>query len=242
MRPAVLMSFAGLLAVVATASAQQSPPPTPTPSSAVATPQTPPPGQPPATQQTPPPGQPPATVPTPTPAPGQQQGQRGQQGGQGQPPPPGRGTAPSTVPVAPPAMAPRPEPPSSWQNVKIDVSILDTVTADVQTRKTISMLILDGRSGQIRSSGGTNSLINVDAAPTIRQDGRIYLHLTMEYQPELTPQQNQALIKDGIGRLPIFMESLALILVDGKMMVASQSADPRSDRKVSVEITATVQK
>jgi hypothetical protein len=227
MRPVVLMSFAGLLALVAPASAQQTPAPAPTP--AVVVP-----------QQTPQPGQQPATAPPTMPTPGQQ-GQRGQQGGQGQPPPPGRGTAPPTVPVAPPAMA-RPEPPSSWQNVKIDVSILDTVTADVQTRKTISMLILDGRSGQIRSSGGTNSLINVDAAPTIRQDGRIYLHLTMEYQPELTPQQNQALSKDGIGRLPIFMESLALILVDGKMMVASQSADPRSDRKVSVEITATVQK
>jgi len=138
-------------------------------------------------------------------------------------------------------MAPRPEPPSSWQNVKIDIGISDTVTADVQTRKTVSMLILDGRSGQIRS-GGTNSLINVDAAPTIRQDGRIYLHVTVEYQPALTPQQNQALNKDGIGPLPILIESLALILVDGKMMIASQSADPRSDRKVSVEITATVQK
>lgn len=228
MRPVVLMSFAGLFAVVATASAQQAPAPTPTPSSAVVTP------------QTPPPGQQPAPAPPTMPAPGQPQGQRGQQGGQGQPPPPGRGPIPPTVP-APATMAPRPEPPSSWQNVKIDIAISDTVTADVQTRKTVSMLILDGRSGQIRS-GASNSLINVDAQPTVRQDGRIYLHVTVEYQPELSAQQTQTLIKDGIGRLPILIESLALILVDGKMMVASQSADPRGDRKVTVEITATVQK
>jgi hypothetical protein len=227
MRPVVLMSFAGLFAMVATANAQQTPAPTPAPMPSVAAP-----------QQTPPPGQQPAAAPPTMPAPGQQ-GQRGQQGGrQGQPPPPG---STRTTPVAPAVMPPRPEPPSSWQNVKIEVSISDTVTADVQTRKTVSMIILDGRSGQIRS-GASNSLINVDAQPTVRQDGRIYLHVTVEYQPELTAQQNQTLIKDGIGRLPILIESLALILVDGKMMVASQSADPRGDRKVTVEITATVQK
>jgi hypothetical protein len=225
------MSFAGLLAVVATGNAQQTPaPPAPVPTVSVP-------------RQTPPPGQQPATAPPTIPAPGQ--GQRGQQGGrQGQqPPPPGRGPSIAGVPVVPTVPTPsRPEPPSSWQNIKIDVAISDSVTAEVQTRKTISLLILDGRSGQIRSTGN-NSVINVDAAPTIRQDGRIYLHLTLEYQPELTNEQNQILGKQGSGgRLPVFIESLSLILVDGKMMVASQSADPRSERKVTVEITATVQK
>jgi hypothetical protein len=234
MRPVVLMSFAGLLAVVATANAQQTPaPPAAVPSVTVP-------------RQTPPPGQQPATAPPTIPAPGQQQGQRGQQGsgqqGQGQPQPPGRGAPPPGVPAVPYVLPPRAEPPSTWQNVKIDVAISDSVTAEVQTRKTINLLILDGRSGQIRSTG-SNSVINVDAAPTIRQDGRIYLHLTLEYQPELTIEQNQILSKQGgAGRLPVFIESLSLILVDGKMMVASQSADPRSERKVTVEITATVQK
>lgn len=227
MRPVVLMSFAGLLAVVATANAQQTPaPPAAVPSVTVP-------------RQTPPPGQQPATAPPTIPAPGQQQGQRGQQG---QPQPAGRGAPPPGGPAVPYVLPPRAEPPSTWQNVKIDVAISDSVTAEVQTRKTINLLILDGRSGQIRSTG-SNSVINVDAAPTIRQDGRIYLHLTLEYQPELTIEQNQILSKQGgTGRLPVFIESLSLILVDGKMMVASQSADPRSERKVTVEITATVQK
>ena len=39
-----------------------------------------------------------------------------------------------------------------------------------------------------------------------------------------------------------FSESLNLLVADGKPIVASQSADPRSDRKVTIEVTATVLK
>jgi hypothetical protein len=237
MRPVVLITFAGLLVAAATASARQAPAP-------AAPAVTPPPTV--QSQQNPTPTPPPATNPPAVPGRGQQPqpGQQRPQGparGQTTPTPPPGGRGATTVP-GPAVMAPRPEHPSTWQNIKIDVAITDSVTADVQTKKTVSLLVLDARSGQIRSTG-TQSVINVDAAPTIRQDGRIYLSMTLEYQPELTLQQNQVLQKEGnTGRLPVFMESLSLILVDGKTMIASQSADPRSDRKVTVEITATVQK
>ena len=73
---------------------------------------------------------------------------------------------------------------------------------------------------------------------TVRGDGRILVQLTIEYRPELTAQQTQ---QSGSSRVAGFSESLSVVVTDGKPMVASQSADPKSDRKVSVEITAAVQ-
>jgi len=187
-------------------------------------------------QQTAPP-QPPQT-----PQPGQRgqampgQGRQGQAGRGQATPPPG-----PNAPVAPPMQQPRPEPPSTWQNIKVDIAISDSITAEVQAKKSVSLIVLDGRSGQIRSTGG-NSIINIDAAPTVRPDGRIYLHLTLEYQPELSQQQNEQMKGTGPGRITMFSESLSLVVADGKALMASQSADPRSERRVSVEITATVLK
>ncbi len=125
--------------------------------------------------------------------------------------------------------------PASWQNIKLDVVISDSLMADVQNKKSVSMLILDGLSGQVRSSAG-EGLINIDARPTIRPDGRIYVQLIIEYRPELTQQQLQ---QTG-GRTALFSESLSLLVADGKPVMASQSADPRSDRKVSIEVIAQV--
>ena len=167
-------------------------------------------------------------------------------------------TPPSQATAPPAAQTPRPgtTPPGaprdilqvaglsySGQNVMISITITDAMNADVQTKKSVMMLIADGRSGQIRSSGSGAAVINVDARPQTQRDGRIYLQLTVEYQPELNTQQYQQLVqlKEGV-RLTIFTESLSLIVPDGKPVVASQSSDPRSDRKVSLEVTATIVK
>jgi hypothetical protein len=88
-------------------------------------------------------------------------------------------------------------------------------------------------------STSDSGLINVDARPTIRPDGRIYLQLGFEYRPELTAQQAQ---QTGTSRIAMYNETLNLVVSDGKPILASQSADPRSDRKVVIEITATVVK
>ena len=129
--------------------------------------------------------------------------------------------------------------PTSWQNVKVDVGISDAITVDTQHNKTVSLLCLDGNSGQVRSHSG-EALINIDARPAIRPDGRIYLQLILEYRRDLTggtaPEPGAPRMTSG------FSESLNLLVLDGKPIVASQSADPRSDRKVTVEVTATVLK
>jgi hypothetical protein len=175
-------------------------------------------------------------------------------------PPAGRPTTPGAVapaPQAPPTMppsgqqTPRPgvsptaappqgAPPAtqSGQNVQLTVAISDSLSAEVQSKKTVTMLTSDGHSGQIRSSS-PEGLITIDARPSIGRDGRIFLQLTVEYRPELSPQQLQ---QSGASRLTMFTESLSLIVSDSKPVIASQSADPRSERKVSLEVTATIVK
>jgi hypothetical protein len=136
--------------------------------------------------------------------------------------------------------------PTSWQNVKLDVKISDSLNTDTQHSKTMTVLCLDGNSSQVRSQSG-DGLINIDARPAIRPDGRIYLQLILEYRPDFggsaasLPSGSSG--PGGTTRGTAgFSESLNLLVVDGKPIVASQSADPRSDRKVTVEVTATVVK
>ncbi len=150
-------------------------------------------------------------------------------------PPAAQTPRPGAAPSAPAAASTAP--PASWQNVRLDVTISDSLSADVQIKKTVSVLILDGRSAQVRSASG--GIINIDASPSVRPDGRIFLRLTVEYRPEISAQQIQ---QTGASPASMFNQSLALLVTDGKPLVAAQAADPHSDRKVSIEVTASVVK
>jgi hypothetical protein len=58
----------------------------------------------------------------------------------------------------------------------------------------------------------------------------VAVYLTVEYQPERAV--NTTMLNQSIG----------VVLTPGKPTIISQSADPNSDRKVAVEVTATVVK
>jgi hypothetical protein len=177
---------------------------------------------------------------------------RGQQGQPPPPPPPaqtqpsGRGsqTPPSaqTLPGGqrggagrgagfPPSEAAAPSRPRTWeppsQNIKIEVAITDT--AERSTRKVVSMLIGDGDGGRIRSTGN-QGVLNVDANARAGSDGRIQVSITIEYMP------------DRAANTTNLNESVTLVLAPGKPTLISQSADPGSERKVTVELTATTVK
>jgi hypothetical protein len=149
----------------------------------------------------------------------------------GQPPPTAQTPAPTP---------PQGQPPSgrslgyanTWRNARIEITITDTV--DTATKKNVSLLLRSGRPGQIRSSGLRGGLINVDAMTNELSDGRIELNLTLEYLPE-----NKETSMPAAGKLT---ESLSVVLENGKPLLVTQSADPQSDRKVTVEVTATLLK
>jgi hypothetical protein len=231
---------------------QQPQPPVP----AVSVPaQTPPPTQ----RQPPPPAPPVAVAPAPgslptvtiAPTPGRGAGQgRGGRGSapatavrQTTPPPGGRA---GSIPVRPIAM---PEP-AIMQNVRLELTITDSLGAGSATKKTVTMIVANEHNGRIRSSNDVRQqvsegswqfkpiTINVDASPRIRADGRVQLGITLEYVPELPAAASAS----ASPRPATVNESLTVLLADGKPMLISQSADPSTDRRVTVEVTATVLK
>jgi glucose/arabinose dehydrogenase len=118
--------------------------------------------------------------------------------------------------------------PAQLANIRVELTITDQRT-DVQTPpKTVTLLVEDRQSGRIRT-GRNNVVLNVDARPEIVRDNRIRLMLSLEYTPQDTDRPSMAI-----------SETVAALLEDGKPLIVSQSADPSSDRKVRVELKATI--
>jgi hypothetical protein len=150
-------------------------------------------------------------------------------------PTPPQGTMPPRVqsPTTMPAPGRSPANAGSLRNVRLDIAITDTFGPDGPTKKAATLQIMSGRNGQVRSTG-MRGIINVDAIPSELSDGRVMVQFTLEYLPE-----GQQAAQQQIGKLT---ESLTVILENGKPMMVTQSADPQSDRKVTVELTATLMK
>ena len=144
--------------------------------------------------------------------------------------------APPEARNASPARAPQiiaPAPPASSGNVHIEVSIADSVGSTPQQKKSVSMLVAEGYMGRVRSQRGQAAILNIDATPRLQNDGRISLQLILEYRPRETAETNE---------LSPINEMLTVLLQSGKPLVVTQAADPSSDRKVVVQVTATVLK
>jgi len=118
-------------------------------------------------------------------------------------------------------------------NVQVDVSIADYVGSATPQKKTVSMVVASGNMGRVRAQRGGAAVLNVDATPRLQKDGRIALQLSLEYRP---PEKADALDAAPINEL------LTVLLQSGKPLVVTQAADPSSERKVTVEVTATILK
>ena len=136
-------------------------------------------------------------------------------------------------------------------NVKIDVSITDQTGTNPAAKKIVTMIASDQKSNSIRSSaslpvknptGGfnyRNVTINVDAHPMIlpKEPNKVLVNFGLQYLPRSAGEAEE--LEPGMAQLN---ESISLILVSGQPMVVSQAADPSSDRKITVEVTATILK
>lgn len=167
--------------------------------------------------------------------------------------------APATTakPVAVPAQAakpvdvePAPRPPDPVGqpiNVKLDLTITDQMGPGEPAKKTVSLIVADRAAGSIRSWGNNvRASLNVDATPTVLSNGSVRVQLGLEYNPrqlaaataDIVEKDNEARYGGGTS----LNERIAIVLDSGKPMVISQAADPMSDRKITVEIRATVLK
>jgi hypothetical protein len=163
-----------------------------------------------------------------------------------QTPPPAEKPAP--VPNKPPAEALAP---GQLVNVKLDVTITDQMGPGTPAKKTVSMIVADRSSGSIRSiANAVRATLNVDATPQILQSGNIRLQLALEYNPrQPTPPAEKVkgpggeimdLARDEGGSS--LNQKVWIVLEPNKPLILSQAADPLSDRKISVEVRASILK
>lgn len=120
-------------------------------------------------------------------------------------------------------------------NVRVELTVTDSAASAEQQKKSVSMIIADGQMGRIRAQRHSENAatLNVDATPVITGD-RVRLQVSLEYSPPMTPPNP--------ARHASVTEVVTVILDPGKPTLISQSADPSADRKVTVEVTATVLK
>lgn len=159
---------------------------------------------------------------------------------------------------APKLTAPRelPSRPEPLANVRLDVTITDQRASGQPTTKTVSLVLSHGAHGRIRTTGDvrvpvqiqgsdgaaqTNYMmrpvaLNVDAHPVFVSANRVRATVTLEYKPTGGEAEDQAPLTTTIS------EMFTVILEDGKPLVVSQSADPTTDRRVRVEVKATILK
>jgi hypothetical protein len=127
-------------------------------------------------------------------------------------------------------------------NVQIEITISDQAGSSAPERKVVTLLAADQTMGRVRANahaqqanvGFVGTELNVDARPIVMDNDRILLELTLEYSP---------LRQSPVTQQPTNLnEQISVILQNGKSLTISQAADPVSDRKMTVEVKATVLK
>jgi hypothetical protein len=116
-------------------------------------------------------------------------------------------------------------------------------------KKTVSAVVADGYNGYVRENGFTTSgpsgafaravPLNLDAFPNILANGKIRLTCSIQYNAAPT-SANVSSNDSRAGSGTDIKQNLVLILESGKSLVVSQATAPISDRKVTVEVTATI--
>jgi hypothetical protein len=151
-----------------------------------------------------------------------------------------------------------PAPPGQPVNVKLDLTITDQLGPGEPSKKTVSMIVADRAAGSIRSTSnaviagilGNRAIINLDATPQLLPNGNIKVLLGLEYNPRQgTPATDKVKTASGEAQeVPrdaggsSLNQRVSIVLEPNKPLVLSQAADPTSDRKISVEIRATILK
>lgn len=127
-------------------------------------------------------------------------------------------------------------------NIRIELAITDQVDPASPGRKVVTMIVADGQVGNVRSranvrlgNGYRPIEINADARPRILTGNEIRLDLGLEYQPGSGKSDETG--QEGMAQMT---QRLSVILQSGKPLLVAQAADPASDRKVTVEVTATI--
>jgi hypothetical protein len=167
-------------------------------------------------------------------------------------------TRPQPATVAPPAAPAAPAPPAKTAavappakpgqlvNMKIDFTITDQSKERSGAKRTVSLIVADRENGQVRSEpdsiqGMGSYQLNVDAHPTL-VGNKIRLGFSLQYSAPIDGEDEKPTGRGVVPRRTNLRESLSLILDDGKSLVVAQSAEPNTDRIVTLEVKASILK
>lgn len=150
-----------------------------------------------------------------------------------------------------PAQAKRPQ--HSQVNVRLTLAITDETGAGEPVRKTITLLLADGGSGRVRSSAMAHKRVmdtdpraafvvtlNADAFIGAIDGNRVQADITVEYSPGTSGDAASGAPAEQRGS-PL-NQSVSVWLTSGTPTVIVEASDPMSDRKVTLEATATIQR
>jgi hypothetical protein len=169
---------------------------------------------------------------------------------QNKPPSPPAPPSPSAPPVRTTVEPPQPGRPEArpdpWAraNVRFDILIVDEGGGVDPVRKAVTVLVADRSYGSSRSlvRGGpgdksSDYSLNVDVGVwnnpiAIQDDGKVRARVTVEYKPLGGPDGKQVVNSmDG---------SAAALFESGKKLAITQTLDEVTQRRRSIEVTATV--
>ena len=98
---------------------------------------------------------------------------------------PPRSNKPTPAAVSKPAPVARRE--GQPVNIKVDFTLTDQRTGGAAVKRTVSVVVADGRTGQIRSQADVFGIpgsvpLNIDTAPELLPDGKIRLGFALQYR------------------------------------------------------------
>jgi len=130
-------------------------------------------------------------------------------------------------------------------NIKVEFTLTEQRDGSAPNKRTVSAIVSDGGVGQIRSQSQVSQIgfvpLNIDTNPELTPEGKVRLAFTLQYDiPSSAAEPADQRAPRGTVMTTSLHESASLILDSGTAMVAAQSADPVGDRRVTLEVKATV--
>jgi hypothetical protein len=144
-------------------------------------------------------------------------------------------------------------------NIKIDVKITDQSGAGQPIVKTLSAVVGDREEGSIRTSVNVpvpivrleqdvvktlgwdliETPLNIDLRARMQDSNRVLVWVSLNYKTTFGASDEA---KTRPTRTSEITQKFALFLENGKPVTVSQSADAATDRKVTIELKATILK
>jgi hypothetical protein len=124
-----------------------------------------------------------------------------------------------------------PNQPGQLVNIQIDITLTSEGGTLPPARKVVTLTLADKQEGSVRSMDrgpGAQGSLNVDARPVVQSNGQVLTRIGLEFS--------------GGDDVPFVQVRAQPLLESGRALRISRAVSPKTDRTVTVEVTATVLK